>query len=105
MSLQVCGQYEAPEVESAADWLLDHGVQRSDEWFFYGTYYYAQGMYQKGGEHADHARRAVESALIGYQDAEGYWSSSEAEGSKTYATSLALLALGLKYHYLPIYQK
>jgi hypothetical protein len=43
------------------------------EWYFYGTYYFAQGMFQRGGEHATYARKLVEETLLPKQGPDGSW--------------------------------
>ena len=74
----------------------------------YGTYYYAQGMYQRGGDHADTARKLVQEMLLKEQDGNGSWEAKNGEernAGRVYCTSMAVLSLSVKYHYLPIYQK
>jgi hypothetical protein len=105
LAMQVCGRYEAPEVEGAANWLLSQRLDPDDTWFFYGTYYYAQGLYQRGGEEAEVARARVESTLLSIQHENGSWSGSGVAQERVYATSMALLSLSVRYHYLPIYQR
>lgn len=108
LAMQVCGEYESPLVAGAADWLLSHPPQWNERFFFYGTYYYAQGMYQRGGEHAATADRLVRQMLLDRQQPDGSWtapSGEEGGAGKVYSTSLAVLSLSVKYHYLPIYQK
>ena len=107
LAMQVCGQYESPFVKGAADWLLENEPQKQKKFFFYGTYYYAQGMYQRGEEHSTTAREKVESLLLGMQKGSGSWqgSGSEAGHGEVYSTTMAILALAVKYHYLPIYQR
>lgn len=108
LSLQVCGEYEAPEVVGSADWLRDRKLDYGDGYFFYGTYYYAQGMYQRGSEHADHAKQKVEEVLLKEQQGDGSWQArggSENSAGKVYTTSMAVLSLSVQYHYLPIYQR
>jgi hypothetical protein len=108
LAMQVCGEYESPLVAGAADWLLAHPPQWNERFFFYGTYYYAQGMYQRGGEHAAAADRMVRQLLIDRQQPDGSWnapSGEEGGAGKIYSTSLAVLSLSVKYHYLPIYQR
>jgi hypothetical protein len=107
LAMQVCGEYESPFVHGAADWLLDHEPEKSRKFFFYGTYYYAQGMYQRGGDYAKQAREMVENILLELQRENGSWigSGSEAGAGEVYSTTLAILALAVKYHYLPIYQR
>ena len=108
LSLQVCGAYDSLEVKGSADFLKEKKVEYGGEWYFYGTYYYAQGMFQRGGEHATHARKIVEDALLAKQDAQGWWlgiHGQERGAGKVYCTAMAVLSLAVKYHYLPIYQR
>ncbi|MBE7497189.1 MAG: hypothetical protein HS117_19785 [Verrucomicrobiaceae bacterium] len=108
LSLQVCGEYDALEVTGSANWLLKSPPEISEPWFFYGCYYYAQGMYQRGGDHAATARQRTEQILVGAQSPEGNWfprNGNEKSAGAVYATSLALLSLSVHHHYLPIYQK
>ena len=109
LAMQVCGQYESPFVKGAADWLLEHppNSSGSGSWFFYGTYYYSQGMYQRGGDHAKAARKKVEEIYLRLQRGDGSWHGTGSEHStgQVYSTSMAILALAVKYHYLPIYQR
>jgi hypothetical protein len=108
LAMCVCGAYEAPETLGAAQWLMDRPPKWGEAWLLYGTYYYAQGMYQRGGAHADAARKAVESLLLDRQNAEGWWDSShdtERNSGRVYCTAMAMLSLSVKYHYLPIYQR
>ena len=105
LAMQVCGQYDAEEVKGTADWLMTmHGkLKLNEQYFYYGTYYYAQAMYQYGGKHAEHGRREVARILAPQQQKDGSWPRSE--GGIVYSTSLAVLSLSVKYHYLPIYQR
>ena len=107
LAMQVCGKYESPFVLGGADWLLKHKPQANRKYFFYGTYYYAQAMYQRGNEHAEMGRKWVEEILLPMQKESGSWQGGNAESGhgEVYATSMALLALAVKYHYLPIYQR
>lgn len=108
LSLQVAGQYEAPEVLGSSNWLLKFPPEINEPWFFYGCYYYAQGMYQRGGDHAATARAKTEQMLVSTQDPEGAWfprNGNEKSAGPVYATSLALLSLSVYHHFLPIYQK
>ena len=108
LAMQVCGEYESPLVAGAADWLLEHPPKWSERFCSYGTYYYAQGMYQRGGEHSEKARQLVQTMLLEQQAKNGSWmasNGSEKGHGAVYATSMAVLSLSVKYHYLPIYQK
>lgn len=105
LAMQVCGRYDAPEVEASANWLLAQRLDPTDVWFYYGTYYYAQGLYQRGGESAQLARARVESTLLSIQHENGSWSGVGVAQERVYATSMAILSLSVRYHYLPIYQR
>lgn len=108
LAMQVCGQYEDPTTIGAADWLADRDVRWHSEWFFYGTYYYAMGMHQRGGKYAEDARKNVIKILLDKQESDGSWyaqNGSERGVGKVYATSLGILSLSVKNHFLPIYQR
>jgi len=106
LSMQVCGQYEAPEVIGASNYLLENGPRWGDEWFFYGTYYYAQGMAQRGGEYASTSKQKTALEMLKRQERDGSWRSGEGHGAGSiYCTSLALLSLSVHHNYLPIYQR
>jgi len=108
LAMQVCGQYESPLALTAADWLLENPPKLDERFFYYGTYYYAQAMHQRGGRHAQEAAAIVSRMLLAEQNADGSWSSTRGEErnyGSSYATALAVLSLSVTYHYLPIYQR
>lgn len=108
LAMQVCGEYDSPISLSAADWLLEHPPKLDERFFYYGTYYYAQAMHQRGGRHAREAAQIVSKLLLNEQSGDGSWSSSRGEERNygtAYATSLAVLSLSITHHYLPIYQR
>ena len=108
LSLQVAGQYDAPEVIGGANYLMKSPPSPTEPWFFYGAYYYAQGMYQRGGEQASVARQKTEQMMLETQQPNGSWAprnGNERSAGPVYATSLALLSLSVHHHFLPIYQK
>jgi hypothetical protein len=107
-ALQVCGEYDAPETKGSADWLREHKVKHDEKYFYYGTYYFSQAMYQQGGDHAREARLFVENMLLEKQKPDGSWQSDdgqEREAGLTYSTSMALLSLSVKYHFLPLFER
>lgn len=107
LAMQVCGLHDAPEVLGATDWLRAATPVWETQWFFYGTYYYAQGMNKRGGDAARDARAQVEGLLLANQQPDGSWEGadgSERAQGRVYGTALALLSLSVRYHYLPIYQ-
>ncbi|MEM9645531.1 MAG: prenyltransferase/squalene oxidase repeat-containing protein, partial [Planctomycetota bacterium] len=108
LALQVCGRYESPLVKAAARWLLLQRPRTNERFFYYGIYYYAQGMHQVGGEYAETARRMTSDLLLRGQRSNGSWIGYRAEErniGEVYSTSLAILSLSVRYHYLPIYQR
>ncbi|MEI8210865.1 MAG: prenyltransferase/squalene oxidase repeat-containing protein [Planctomycetota bacterium] len=108
LAMQVCGQYDSPLVSGAADWLLEHPPNWNERFILYGLYYFAQGMHQRGGDHAERAAKIVSELLLSKQKQNGAWESSggeEQNAGSVYCTSMAVLSLSVKYHYLPIYQR
>lgn len=108
LAMQVCGEYDAPEVKGASEWLLSKKVSWNERFGSYGIYYYAQGMYQSGGKYHEAAEKTVRELLLKHQEGDGSWTSgngSETHVGKVYSTAMAVLSLSVKYHYLPIYQK
>ena len=87
---------------------LEHPPKWEERFCFYGTYYYAQGMYQRGGNHSEVAQKLVQEMLLPKQAGDGSWTAANGEENNhgaVYSTSMAVLSLSVKYHYLPIYQK
>jgi len=108
LALQVCGDYDSEEVKGAGERLFKSGIKPDDRWFYYSAYYYAQGMYQRGDKYAAEAKKVTADVLLPLQSQQGWWEGrggEERQGGKIYATSLAMLALSVKNHYLPIYQR
>lgn len=107
LSLQVCGEYKAAEVLGAAKYLENFPVSEDEDWFYYGTYYYAQGMQKHGGQQARKSREIVERLMLRLQSkSDGSWRGkrSEHHQGRVYSTTLALLSISVRYHFLPIYQ-
>lgn len=108
LSLQLAGDFDSPYVLGSRDWLEANPPHWGQEWMFYGLYYYSQATYQLGGADAAKGFARVKRLLLPEQRADGSWqagNSNERNIGSVYATSLALLALCVKNHYLPIYQR
>ena len=105
LALQVCGEYTAPEVVGASNYLLNQNPNPG--FYYYGLYYCAQGMYQRGGQYAEAAAAQVSKELLPKQEEKGSWPSigNDGQGGPVLCTGLAILSLSVKYHYLPIYQR
>ena len=107
LSLQVCGEYDTPEVRGSTNWLVNQRVNSKEEWFYYGTYYYAQGMQKREKHIADRSRQLTEDVLLKLQRADGSWqgmNGQEQVRGRIYSTALATLSLSVKHRFLPIYQ-
>ena len=108
LSFQVAGAYTLPEVGGSAEWLKTCEIKPDMPWFFYGTYYYSQGMHQAGGSFADLAWKRTSELLLPLQQDDGRWDGRwdhERSAGPVYATSMAMLALAVQHRYLPIYQR
>jgi hypothetical protein len=108
LALLVCGDYESDEVKGASERLFKNGLKPDERWFYYTGYYYAQAMYQRGDKYAAEGKKVITNVLLPLQSQQGWWEGrggEERQGGKIYATSLAVLALSVKNHFLPIYQR
>ncbi len=108
LAMQVCGQYDSALVKGASEWLLQHPPKPNERFFFYGVYYYAQGMHQAGGKYGERADELVPELLLPMQRSDGAWlarGGEERNVGGVYATALSILSLSVRYHYLPIYQR
>jgi len=110
LALPVCGVYDAPELAKTTARVLRNPPQWQGPWFYYSTYYLATGMYQMGDEAWNRFYPLLDDVLLKHQKPDGSWpeppGNNEWEaGGAVYATSLAVLALAVHYHLLPIYQR
>jgi hypothetical protein len=108
VSLQMAGEYDAPEVWKAADVFL-RNPWGGNVWFYYTVYYGTFAMYTCGGKYWQIWQDMLKRALIPLQREDGSWprggGTEGGAGGEVYCTSMALLALSIQYHYLPAYQK
>ena len=93
---------------------LGSGVARTGagllkrEYFFYGLYYCAQGMFQLGGEEWEKFAPRLYDTVLKMQKEDGSWESphnQEKRAGPCYSTGMAVLALSVSYRQLPIYQR
>ena len=76
--------------------------------FYYGIYYTCQAMFQLGGKYWEEWYPPLEALILANQRPEGYWPverGSGQAGGPVYSTAMSVLALSVKYRYLPIYQR
>lgn len=108
LSLQLAGDFDSAYVRGSRDWLEANPPHWGQDWMFYGLYYYSQATYQLGGADAVKGFVRVRKLLLPEQRPDGSWepgNTYERNVGSVYSTSLALLALCVKNHYLPIYQR
>jgi hypothetical protein len=79
--------------------------------FFFVSFYLAQGMFQVGGDTWADFSKAMESVLLEHQEGDGRWpfppdnARQSVLCGEAYSTSLAILILSLEKQYLPMYQR
>jgi hypothetical protein len=112
LALPVCGVYDAPELAKSTAKMLADPPKWQGPWFYYRAYYSAVGMYQMGDAAWNRFYPVMDEILIPHQSADGSWpdppGNNELSGhapTPIYSTSLAMLALAVHHHLLPIYQR
>jgi len=109
LCLELTGHLGEEATIQAGDWILAHPQRRhTDNFFFYGLYYCAQGMFQLGGDYWDKFARHMYETVLPLQRENGSWpggSGSENRAGACYSTAMVILALSVPYAQLPIYQR
>ena len=108
LALELMGQRNSPQAIAGGDFLLNHPLSAKENFYFYAVYYCSQAANQLGGKYYRQIYRPIRHELIQLQNADGSWTPTdgiEQQGSKAYATAMAILALCVPYHYLPLYQR
>jgi len=94
---------------NAGDWILEHmPLNPDDQFFYYAQYYCSQAMFQLGGKYWEQFAAALFEQALGRQRADGSWPqgrSTESQAGPCYSTAMTVLALGVVYRQLPIYQR
>jgi hypothetical protein len=107
--LEAGGQRHHPEAIAGGEWLLRHPFTRfNGSHFYYGIYYTCQAMFQLGGKYWQQWFGPLEKLILANQNGDGSWpaEAGSAQGAgEIYATAMTVLALSVKYRYLPIYQR
>ena len=98
----------APKVEAAGEFLVNHPIDENAPFFYYSAYYIVQASFQRGGAHWPKVGLSVLDRLIKMQQADdGGWPASKnaQEPGRVYATAMALQSLAVPYRLLPVYQR
>jgi len=107
--LRESGQRHHPEALAGGEWLLRRPLKRfNGSHFYYAIYYTAQAMFQLGGKYWERSFPPLERLILENQKNDGSWpaEAGSAQGAgPAYSTAMAVLALSVKYRYLPIYQR
>jgi squalene cyclase len=103
--LQLAGKYDANQIKSAVKYMKDHADERHHFW--YGHYYACHAMHQVGGQEWEDWYGKIKNMMLGKQSEDGSWSARDDSGSAgpIYQTSIAVIALSVPTHYLPIFQR
>ena len=110
LALPVCGVYDAPELVASTKKMFQDPPNWNGPWFYYRIYYSSVGMYQMGDEAWNRFYPIVDDLLIKKQSPDGSWPDPPGNnewdaGGNVYTTSMAMLALAIHNHWLPIYQR
>jgi len=87
------------------------GGEQYKGYFFFGTFYMVQGMFQVGGEEWARFAPRIQRVLLDHQAGDGHWDLPEDNvpqsrlAGQAYATALGALILSVDNQYLPMYQR
>jgi prenyltransferase beta subunit len=103
--LQLCGEYEAKQIERAVKYLENQ--QNDDRHYWYGHYYAAHALHVIGGPKWEGYYARMKTRLLSTQKPAGFWDTpgENGGGGVSYQTAIAVLILSVPSHYLPIYQR
>jgi hypothetical protein len=108
LALEICGTHESPEAVAGAEYLLKHPPRWASSYFFYEVYYCPLALFQMGDRYFLTYYPKLVAILLEHQDKDGSWLSGDGNdrsGGRVYCTAMAVLALAVEHHYLPIYQR
>jgi squalene cyclase len=102
--LQLTGEYKASEIPKAIEYLKDHFDAREHYW--YGHYYASHAMHQVGGKEWKAWYARMIDTFLPMQSGDGSWSGGDRNSAgPVYQTAIAVIALSVPMHYLPIFQR
>jgi hypothetical protein len=108
-SLQVCGLYDDPYVQTGSKYLFAHRSDRS--YFTYGNFYAAPAQYMIGGKTWEDWYAFIKSTILPRAISQGdiaYFNAVEGDGQglgTVYSTAIYTSMLAMPYHYVPLYQR
>lgn len=109
VSLEMLGEHNSKEALDGGDYLLENPVTSpNDNFYYYSVYYISQAFYHLGDKYDKEGYTKLRDSLLASQGPEGTWpqgQGQEMEAGEAYRTSMAVLALCVKYRYLPLFQK
>jgi len=102
--LFLTGEWKSDEIPRAIQYLKNNF--NTSEHFFYGHYYASHAMHQVGGKEWEDWYRRLTRTLLPVQGFDGSWPSfTRNDVGPVYNTSVAVIALSVPSHYLPIFQR
>jgi len=107
--LALTGNEKSEKVEKGVEYIRSNMPRHPGSYFYYASYYCSQAMYQYGGSAWKEWDEKMTEQLLRIQvtsgSDRGSWPEQNSEAGREYATAMALLALEVKWRYLPIYQR
>lgn len=110
LCLELSGLHGDKITQQAGDWILSNLPKNfgGGEHFYYGLYYCSQGMFQLGGKYWEIYAKHLYEMMTKYQKEDGSWppcGGQEEQAGHCYSTAMGVLAVGVAYRQLPIYQR
>ncbi len=108
LSLELLGQHESKEALAGGDYLLQSAHSHGNDHYYYAIYYCSQAANQLGGKYWEGIYKPLRDTLLARQKADGSWpliGGEDNQAGEAYCTAMAVLALTVPMHYLPLYQK
>jgi len=108
LCLELCGRHGHKATLGAGEWILKHLPRKlGGGQFYYGLYYCSQGMFQLGGKYWELWARHMYEMMLRFQKKDGSWPRGGGGGKAglCYSTAMTVLAMGVSYRQLPIYQR
>jgi hypothetical protein len=107
LALHLLGREDSARVKEAAATLARKRPEKGEKFFYYTLYYATQAANQLGGDVWEESWSRTSSLLHELQSDDGSWPESRKakRAGRPYSTAMAVLALSVRYHYLPSYQR